>query len=103
MPSPIKMSLTNGNLAQVQFEALTRSRLAAVPVPKKNAALKAPMIGRIHNVRPGCGSCNIHFSRGFPRDPVSPLQQIWTNLFQRLGGAKSTVDLDQPLEKVGWI
>ena len=57
MPSPIKMSLTNGNLAQVQFEALTRSRLAAVPVPKKNAPLKAPMIGRIHNVRPGCGSC----------------------------------------------
>ena len=57
MPSPIKMSLTNGNLAQVQFEALTRSRLAAVPVPKKNAAVKAHMIGRIHNVRPGCGSC----------------------------------------------
>ena len=57
MPSLIKMSLNNGNLANVQFEALTRAKLAAVPVAKKNVTLKAPMIGRVHNVRPGCGSC----------------------------------------------
>ena len=23
----------------------------------KNVSLKTPMIGRIHNIRPGCGSC----------------------------------------------
>jgi len=57
MPSPIKMTLTNGNLANVHFAALTRSKLAAVPTPAKNVTLKSPMIGRVHNVRPGCGSC----------------------------------------------
>ena len=58
MPSPIKMSLTNASLGRAQFDALTRPNLAAVP--KKIATLKSPMIGRIHNVRPGCGSCGGH-------------------------------------------
>ncbi len=57
MPSPIKMTLTTGNVAQFQFDALTRSGLARVPAPKQNMSLTAPMIGRVHNVRPGCGSC----------------------------------------------
>ena len=60
MPSPIKMILTNASLGRAQFDALTRPKMATVPVPKKIATLKSPMIGRIHNVRPGCGSCGGH-------------------------------------------
>lgn len=61
MPAIIKMSLSNGNPTFSQMAALTySSNLAAVPKAtqiKANAPLTAPMIGRVHNTKSGCGSC----------------------------------------------
>jgi len=52
------MSLNNGNYTRTQLAAY-QANLAATPKPKVGAAaaLNASIVGRIHNVRPGCGSC----------------------------------------------
>jgi hypothetical protein len=62
MPGTIKMSLTNGNLTMMQNNLLRSNQpsLAQVPVRTGNISLNAPMITRVHNVRPGCGSCGKH-------------------------------------------
>jgi hypothetical protein len=60
MPASIKMSLSNGNPTRTQLAVLSyNANLAAIPKAPavKNAPLSAPMVGRIHNVKPGCGSC----------------------------------------------
>lgn len=60
MPASIKMSLSNGNPTNAQLAILSyTANLAAVPKSpaKLNAPLSAPMVKRIHNVKPGCGSC----------------------------------------------
>ena len=60
MPASIKMSLSNGNPTRTQIAILTHNaNLAAIPKnpATKSAPLSAPMVGRIHNVKPGCGSC----------------------------------------------
>ena len=49
------MFISNGNPTAAQLQAIQVTD--AKPVPKAPSALSASMIGRIHNVRPGCGSC----------------------------------------------
>jgi hypothetical protein len=60
MPASIKMSLSNGNPTSTQLAILSyNANLASVPKSSAqiNAPLTAPMVKRIHNVKPGCGSC----------------------------------------------
>lgn len=60
MPASIKMSLSNGNPTRTQLAVLTyNANLTAIPKSPAplNAPLSAPMVKRIHNVKPGCGSC----------------------------------------------
>ena len=56
MPASIKMSLSNGNHTNAQLAILSYTANLA-SVPKLNAPLTAPMVKRIHNVKPGCGGC----------------------------------------------
>jgi len=56
MPSKILMSLNNGNYTQKQIAAF-QAKTAPLPKPKSAQALNSSIVGRIHNVRPGCGSC----------------------------------------------
>ena len=62
MPASIRMSLTNGNLTRMQINSIMSNQpsLAQVPIRSGNVSLNAPMITRVHNVRPGCGSCGRH-------------------------------------------
>ena len=64
MPAVIKMRLSNGNPTFQQIAAYSKANLAPVPqnLPtNKNTALNSSsMITRIHNVKPGCGSCGRH-------------------------------------------
>jgi len=68
MPAKINMFLSNGNLnlnLNANRSSLSASvNLAVVPniksvTPSINApsSLNSSIISRIHNVRPGCGSC----------------------------------------------
>lgn len=64
MPAVIKMRLSNGNPTPQQFAAFSNSNMSAVPknLPTQvNTSLQnSSMIARIHNVKPGCGSCGRH-------------------------------------------
>jgi hypothetical protein len=64
MPAVIKMRLSNGNPTFQQIAANSKAHLAPVPTSlptNKNTALNSSsMINRIHNVKPGCGSCGRH-------------------------------------------
>jgi hypothetical protein len=53
MPAKINMFITNGNIFPPQIQQIQQ------PTKPKttNAALNSGMISRIHNIRPGCGSC----------------------------------------------
>jgi hypothetical protein len=58
MPQKITMSLDNNNSSMQYLASLNHlQKTASAAKPVKNVSLKTPMIGRIHNVRPGCGSC----------------------------------------------
>lgn len=58
------MVISNGNhIPAVQRQILNTASLAASPsmsAPKAPSALNAPILARVHNVRPGCGSCGRH-------------------------------------------
>ncbi len=56
MPAQIFMNLNNGNYSKKQIAAF-QAKMASVSKPKAAQPLNASIIGRIHNVRPGCGSC----------------------------------------------
>ena len=56
MPAKICMTLNNGNYTHTQLAAY-KANLAATPKSKPPQALNTSIVGRIHNVRPGCGSC----------------------------------------------
>jgi hypothetical protein len=56
MPAKIFMKLDNGNYTQKQI-ATFQANLAPTPKPKSGGALNSSIVGRIYNVRPGCGSC----------------------------------------------
>jgi hypothetical protein len=67
MPQKINMFISNGNSSfqqqQQQQKQINTASLGANPSlasPKAPSALNAPFIARVHNVRPGCGSCGRH-------------------------------------------
>jgi hypothetical protein len=59
MPVKMNMFISNGQPSPLQIAARNAANIAAVPkqVP---SALNAPIISRIHSVKPGCGSCGRH-------------------------------------------
>ena len=59
MPPSIKLNM---NISGLNYNRSTFKNVAQQtnidPLPKKaQSALNAPMVSRIYNVRPGCGSC----------------------------------------------
>lgn len=64
MPAVIKMRLLNGNPTAQQLAAFSKSNMSPVPqnLPTKSntSSLNSSMISRIHNIKPGCGSCGKH-------------------------------------------
>jgi hypothetical protein len=64
MPQKINMIISNGiSLPFPQKQIPNTANLAAspsVPAPKAPSSLNAPILARVHNVRPGCGSCGRH-------------------------------------------
>ena len=67
MPAKINMFLLNGNnVPKILPTQVNIANLAGAPgataVASKSApsALNAPILARVHNVRPGCGSCGRH-------------------------------------------
>lgn len=50
------MNLDSGNYSPA-FIAQYKQSMAIANAKKPPSALNSAMIGRIHNVRPGCGSC----------------------------------------------
>ena len=55
MPAKINMFITNGNIFPPQLST-PQIQQTAKPRPN-NKPLNSGMIARIHNIRPGCGSC----------------------------------------------
>lgn len=71
MPQKINMIISNGlpprSLQQLNIASLgfapgfaTPIEPSSIPIPKAPSALNAPFIARVHNVKPGCGSCGKH-------------------------------------------
>jgi len=67
MPTKINMFLSNGNnVPRITDRQVNIANLAGAPgstaIAYKAAptALNAPILARVHNVRPGCGSCGRH-------------------------------------------
>ena len=74
MPQKLKMFISNGNsLPMIQKQFINTASLGVVSSsaspsiaspsmasPKAPSALNAPFLARVHNVRPGCGSCGRH-------------------------------------------
>ena len=58
MPQRIQMSLTNPISFNIVNPSLQNSRTNQAPSGVRS--LNSSMIGRIHNVKPGCGSCGRH-------------------------------------------
>lgn len=56
MPVKLGMNLDNGNYTAAFIEKYKKT-IALSNARKPPSALNSAMIGRIHNVRPGCGSC----------------------------------------------
>ena len=64
MPQKINMVISNNNFiphnVQKQFNPTNLVVAPSMSSPKAPSALHAPMLARVHNVRPGCGSCGRH-------------------------------------------
>ena len=62
MPQKIHMLIHKGNQNpfQQQIQKMNALSSQSVAVPKAPSSLAAPIISRIHTVRPGCGSCGRH-------------------------------------------
>lgn len=64
MPQKIQMLIHKGNqnpfYRQQQLNTATLGANPSIASPKAPTALQAPMLARVHNVRPGCGSCGRH-------------------------------------------
>jgi len=65
MPQKIKMFISNGNHSpsvqqQRIINAANLATTQTIAAPKAPTSLAAPIISRIHTVRPGCGSCGRH-------------------------------------------
>ena len=69
MPVKLNMVISNGNAhAHARLNTYNGSTnhnqpnpnlasISTAPVVKTSSALNAPIISRIHGIRPGCGSC----------------------------------------------
>ena len=58
MPQKLNMFLSNGNPTSSQLMAINNAnKLNNAQQPNKPSTLNAPMISRVHNVKPGCSSC----------------------------------------------
>ena len=59
MPGKMPMIISNGRFGSVKtFTQTTTNNLAKTSIPNsKPASLTSTMISRIHNIKPGCGSC----------------------------------------------
>ena len=57
MPQKLNMFITNGNFIPAQIKQQINTANLATISASKSAPLNTSMITRIHNVRPGCGSC----------------------------------------------
>lgn len=60
MPQKINMFLSNGNVPRVNLIQMNTSSLSSSPSmtsSKAPSSLNSPILARVHNVRPGCGSC----------------------------------------------
>jgi len=55
MPAKMFMNITNQNHG-IRFVPNTKS-VNALSKPSGVSSLKGPIIGRVHNVKPGCGGC----------------------------------------------
>ncbi len=53
MPALMKMTLSNGHPPQKPVVTMTKN-LATIPMQQ---GFNRSMIARIHNAKPGCGSC----------------------------------------------
>lgn len=69
MPQKINMFISNGNPPpMIQRQIINTASLGvtltnaspSMASPKAPSDLNAPFIARVHNVRPGCGSCGRH-------------------------------------------
>jgi hypothetical protein len=68
MPQKLNMFISNGNpppmiqrqLINAASLGVAPSNISSMPAPKAPSSLKAPILARVHNVRPGCGSCGRH-------------------------------------------
>ena len=64
MPAKINMIITNGSVAHPAPAQINTANIASAPAakqgPKPSLPLNASIIARIHNVKPGCGSCGRH-------------------------------------------
>jgi hypothetical protein len=58
MPQKIMMDFsTQLTYVNALRKSTIQTNLAPIPANKAPTHLKSGMIGRIHNIRPGCGSC----------------------------------------------
>lgn len=57
MPAVIKMRISNGNSSAYQRPI---NNPVSAPVKPPPSTLKSSMIGRIHDIKPGCGGCGRH-------------------------------------------
>jgi len=55
----ISMDINSGSKNNLYKQALIANLVKTQQAQQRNApsALNSPMIGRVHNVRPGCSSC----------------------------------------------
>jgi hypothetical protein len=59
MPTKLFMNLQTNNSNDVSKYLAAYNQIQSINAlnAAKHTSLKTPMIGRIHNIRPGCGSC----------------------------------------------
>jgi len=55
----IKMDVSSGSQSNIYRQAMIANLVKTQQAQQRNApsALNSSMISRVHNVRPGCGSC----------------------------------------------
>jgi len=68
MPQKLNMIISNGNSPpMIHRQFINTASFGVSPIPSLSmatlnapSALNAPFIARVHNVKPGCGSCGRH-------------------------------------------
>jgi hypothetical protein len=61
MPARINMFLSNGSVISPQLQRqINQANISTVQPTSLRSSLNSPIIGRIHNTKPGCNSCGRH-------------------------------------------